>query len=114
MPYTYLACPYSDKLASVRQTRYLQVAEVTAKLLLKDIHVYSPIVHCHDLALRFKLPADFTFWCKYNYAMLAKASSLTLLELDGWETSKGVQAEIQYATNNSIPIQRLPYPLEVV
>ena len=114
MSYIYLACPYSSKHASIRHKRYLQVAEVTAELLIKNIHVYSPIVHCHDIACRFNLPGDFNFWMKYNYAMLSKASGLTILELPSWEKSKGLRAEIEYATSHSIPIQRLAYPLEAV
>ena len=113
MSYIYLGSPYSDERTAVQRTRYLQAAEVTAKLLMKGIHVYSPIVHCHELAVRFTLPGDFAFWKKYNLAMLSKASGLAILELPGWETSRGLSEEIRYANSNSIPLQRIEYPLKI-
>lgn len=113
MSFIYLACPYTDKSELIQHKRYLQVAEVTAQLLCRDIFVYSPIVHCHELAKRFRLPGDFAFWKAYNYAMLGEASALHILELEGWNASKGLKAEIQFAIDKSIPIVRLPYPLGV-
>lgn len=111
MAFIYLASPYSDKSRTVRHGRYLQVAETTAELLRQGLHVYSPIVHCHELAERHNLPKDFAFWEKYNFAMLEQASALHILELEGWEQSKGVRGEIQFAVKTGITIQRLTYPL---
>ena len=113
MSYIYLASPYSDKSETVRHERYLKTAEATAQMLLQGLHIYSPIVHCHELAKRFQLPGDFDFWNKYNFAMLGEASALHILELPGWNKSKGIHAEIQYALRLSIPIRNIPYPMEV-
>ena len=114
MAFIYLASPYTDKSDLIMHNRYLQVAEITAQLLNRGIHVYSPIVHCHELAKRFSLPRDFDFWQRYNEAMLEMASALHILQLEGWNNSKGVRKEIGFATSNSIPIVHLPYPLEIV
>ena len=104
MAYIYLGSPYSDKSKLVQHTRYLQVSKVVADMLCSGIHVYSPIVHCHELAKRFRLPGDFNFWCEYNYAMLERAAAFHLLELEGWNDSRGLKAEIKFATRCAIPI----------
>lgn len=112
MAYIYLASPYSHKNENIRHQRYLQVSQVVVQMLQSKIHVYSPIVHCHEIAKRFKLPKDFTFWNNYNEAMLVPATSLYILQLDGWKESKGIQGEIRIALANNIPIVQLPFPLE--
>jgi hypothetical protein len=55
------------------------------------------------MALRHTLPVDFDFWQEYNFALLAKASHLWILALDGWDQSKGVTAELDLAARLSIP-----------
>ena len=104
MAYIYLGSPYSDKSKLVQHTRYLQVSKVVADMLCKGVHVYSPIVHCHELAKRFRMPGDFDFWQGYNYAMLEQASHFHVLELDGWNDSKGLKSEIKFALRKAIPI----------
>jgi len=111
MAYVYLASPYSDPSELVRHKRYLEVAEIVAAYLRESLHVYSPIVHCHEIAKRFSLPKDFKFWSEYNYAMLEKASGIHVLELQGWADSKGVTAEIRYAMRNKIPLTMISHPL---
>jgi len=111
MAYIYLASPYTHKSELIRHKRYLEVAEVVARYLRKKLHVYSPIVHCHEIAKRFSLPKDFEFWSEYNYAMREQASCIHILELDGWMESRGVKAEIRYAMRNKIPLHMIPHPL---
>ena len=109
MAYIYLGSPYSDKSKLVQHTRYLQVSKVVADMLCQGIHVYSPIVHCHELAKRFRLPGDFGFWCKYNFAMLEQASAFHILELEAWNSSKGLREEIKFAVAQAIPIIRIAH-----
>lgn len=109
MAYIYLASPYSDPSELVRHKRYLEVAEVVAQYLRKSLHVYSPIVHCHEIAKRFSLPKDFKFWSEYNYAMLERASGIHVLKIAGWEDSKGIAAEVKFAMRNKIPLTMIAY-----
>lgn len=111
MSYIYLASPYTDKLATVMALRYKQVAESTAHLLRREIHVYSPIVHCHEIAVRHNLPKGFDFWQRYNKTMLEASGALWILQLEGWSESKGVQWEISHANKINLPIKMLMYPL---
>lgn len=109
MAYIYLGSPYTDKSQLVQHKRYLQVSRMVADMLCHGLHVYSPIVHCHELAKRFRLPSDFDFWQDYNYAMLESASAFHILELAGWNESKGLKGEIKYAVSHSIPITRITH-----
>lgn len=104
MSFIYLASPYSSGDSKIMHARADAAMAFTAHHLSEGFHIYSPIVHCHEMANRFDLPRDFDFWMTYNYAMLAKASQLWVLALDGWDASRGVLAEIEMATKLSIQV----------
>lgn len=105
MSYIYLASPYSDPDPAIVQRRYHLVLSATASLLRDCIWTYSPIVHCHELARLHSLPTDFAFWRDYNKAMLQKANAIALLDIPGWENSKGVKDELQIAELLAIPFR---------
>lgn len=107
MSFTYLASPYTHPSTSVMQERYEQALDATAKLLKQGIHVYSPIVHSHPLALQYELPRDHEFWQEYNGAMLEEASRLLVLRLPGWAESRGVCWELEEAARLDLPIEYL-------
>lgn len=100
----YLASPYSHFDPARRQSRYEQIMAVTAKFLAEGHHVYSPIVHCHPLSLAHILPGDFAFWQSYNIHMLGRAQELWVVQLEGWQESKGVEEEIIHALRAAKPV----------
>ncbi len=104
MSYIYLASPYSHTSAVRRTERYLKVLEYTALTLMQRIPIFSPIIHCHDMALKYSMPKDAGFWKWYNEEMLKPARELYVLKLDGWEDSVGVRGEIGQAMGLGIPI----------
>lgn len=110
MTYIYLASPYSHHDPAIRHERYEAAQKAVHYLLWNRNWTYSPIVHCHELALRFRLPTAFEFWQEYNFAMLRPAKSLHILTIDGWEESRGVYAERLEAQRLSIPIYYMPLP----
>jgi Domain of unknown function (DUF1937) len=95
--YKYLASPYTHADSDVMENRYIQARNCTAWLLSLKIWVYSPIVHCHELAKYHELPRDADYWWEYNKAMLEPASELIVLALDGWQDSTGVAKEVGLA-----------------
>jgi Domain of unknown function (DUF1937) len=102
--YVYLASPYSHADPQVVQTRFKAAEVATAYLLKQSIWTYSPIVHCHALAEAHNFPTDAKYWQKYNHTMIDGAKALLVLKLTGWEASKGVTEEIEYATLVGIPV----------
>ena len=91
---TYLCSPYSHRDPRVMHDRYLAAARACADMLMRREWTFSPIVHCHEMAMRHGMPTDFGFWRDYNAAMLRKVDRLVVLCLDGWRDSVGVAGEL--------------------
>jgi hypothetical protein len=102
----YLASAYSHPDVSVREWRYQQACRATAELLRQGLVVLSPIVHSHPL-VTYGLPTTWDFWSRIDREYLARCDVLAVLMLPGWETSVGVQAEIQAARELGILITYL-------
>ena len=93
----YLASPYTHTDPFVMEERYLKAMRVTAILLNGGHFVYSPIVHCHPMAVRHEMPKDHLFWLEYDQHMIELSEVVYVLKMEGWATSKGVQSEIEFA-----------------
>jgi hypothetical protein len=100
----YLASPYTHPDPFVREHRYLYTAKAVMYLLERKKWVYSPIVHCHELAKIGGLPVDAEFWREYDFAMISHCTSFIILRIEGWEHSKGVAAEKAEAERLHRPI----------
>lgn len=112
MSYMYLGSPYSHHDPAVRHMRYRAAGRATAHLIRQGVCVYSPIVHCHEIAREFGLPKDFDFWKEYNFKMLEPADFLLILKLDGWKESKGLEGEMGFAQRKGIPIDFMDWPID--
>jgi hypothetical protein len=110
--FIYLATPYSSHDPEEVISRFRQTEAQVAQYLKAGVTVYSPIIHCHELANRYCLPTDFEFWQVHNENMLAAADALYVLTLTGWRHSKGVAAEMHFARSREIPIM-LIHPEEL-
>lgn len=100
----YLASPYSHPDPLVMKTRFLLAEQVTALLLQRQEWVYSPIVHCHELAQKHTLPTSFDYWQRYNIDMLRRCDDFYILNISGWRESKGVTGELTVAQMLNMPI----------
>ena len=100
----YLASPYMDDCELIRKRRYLEATEVTAALIGRGRHVFSPIVFCHPIALEYDRPKDSDYWISYNESMLKRCDDLYVLCINGVDTSVGVNREIIIAEEASIPM----------
>jgi hypothetical protein len=90
-PLIYLASPHSHTEPLVRQMRY-ELALKALRILLKNgLHVFSPIVHSHNL----NLDEPLEFWLEFDFHILEKCDELWILDIDGTNESKGVQAEVE-------------------
>jgi hypothetical protein len=110
--FVYLASPYSHPDPAVREARFDAVARNVAALMRSGVHLYSPITHTHPIAIRGDLPTDWSYWEGYDRVMIAAASELWVLMIDGWGESRGVAAEIAIAVAMHKPV-RFVEPLNV-
>jgi len=103
----YLASPYTHEDKLVMYNRFKEAEYVVASLLKENYCVYSPIVHCHSIAQKYKLPTDFAYWAKYDEAVLKRCTHMYVLELEGWMESNGIKFEKEVALKHNIPIRYL-------
>ena len=105
MSYIYLASPYSHPDEHVRLARFIAVCREAAIIFKQKRRVFSPIIHCHPIAVQGDLDLGIDFWGDYAAAMMMHATSLHILKLPGWEDSKGVKLEITWANERfEIPV----------
>jgi hypothetical protein len=107
MKVIYLACPYTDASAEVRERRFRVATEVAATLIKKGHIVFSPITMTHpiDMVLAGKkgtLGSD--FWVKFDEAFMAFCSELAILRIEGWDKSPGVIRERQFFEARALPV----------
>ncbi len=101
----YLAGPYSHEDETIRVQRFEALTKKAAELMIDGFTVFSPITHGHAIAERHDLPLDFDWWQHQCLDMLSRASKLIVLRLDGYDQSRGVQAEIVHAEKLQIAIE---------
>lgn len=105
MKTVYLASPYTHANPAVMELRVKQAAAAAAKLMTEGYIIFSPVVHSHYVAKFGNLDAvDLEFWMKQDMPLLATMQELFVLELSGWQGSKGVQREIRLAKEHGMPI----------
>ena len=103
----YLATPYSHPDPEVREVRFEHACVIAGELMHAGHLIFSPIAHTHPIAIRCDLPTDWAYWRRYDLGMLTMCDRLLVAKMEGWEESKGVQAEIEIAKDRGIPIEYL-------
>lgn len=97
----FLAVPYSNPHAAVRNLRAEKTAEVAYYCLQENIPVYSPICHWHyvmqvENMLEHPDNVDYKKFRLQSEAMLDVCRSFVIYTLDGWQDSIGVEREFRY------------------
>ena len=106
----YIASPYNHELDSVRIQNYEKVSSLAAKLVAEGHVALSPITYGHTLLEFHQMPYDWQFWSNFCISFLAKSDELWVYKIEGWDQSRGVEEEIQYALKNNITIKYIDYP----
>lgn len=111
--YIYLAAPYTDTDLATRQSRVACATRVAVALMLKGYKIFSPLTHTYPM--EELLPdKSHTFWMHQDIPLLHNASALWVLCLPGWEHSRGVAEEVQYALRMGKPVTYLDKNGEVI
>jgi hypothetical protein len=90
----FLASPYTHENKEVMTIRYEAALKATAKLIQEGNIVFSPIVHCHPVAVIYDLPKSYSFWQAYTQSFIVNwAEVFSILCLEDWENSTGIKEE---------------------
>lgn len=106
----YLACPYTHPESRMRESRFELATRAAAKLIQQGYIVYSPITMTHPLDVVLAgedntLGSD--YWVQFDEAFMAACTEMVVLQLDGWEQSRGIQREIEYFRAHGKPVRFL-------
>lgn len=111
MGFYYISNPYngSDKL---REERSIIAAEVCGKLIKRNIHAWSPIVHNHAMMKAFSeesfsLAERQSKILDFDFSLLRASMGMIVLTIPGWKESYGVGKEIELCHELSLPIKYL-------
>lgn len=100
----YLGIPYTGTKDEMNFRA--SVADIVARdLSYKGVMVYSPISSWHHIAIEYNMPTEYTFWKDMCESFLSRCDKLIVIRLPGWETSVGLQGEIEFARENGIEIE---------
>ncbi len=104
----YLATPYSKYEQGIHMA-FVEASIFAARLLQKGVNVYSPIAHTHPLAIYGNIdPLDHSIWLNFDNTMLHLSEALIVVEMKGWEDSKGINYEVAYFRARNKPVYHLP------
>lgn len=102
--YIYLASPYTGS-DGLKEYRFRAALDACARLMLAGKVVYSPIAHSHMIEkLAMGVVQTHHFWMEQCFPMLATASEMYVLQIEGWNRSNGIQLEMEFARERGIPI----------
>lgn len=102
----YLASPYSHKERDVMDQRAEAVTKAAVELLNQGVFVFAPIAYNAPWE-KYNLPGDWNFWQEFDKAFVSRMDAVVVLQLDGWDRSTGVTAEIEFAKQMNIPVYYL-------
>lgn len=98
MPKIYLACPYSHQDPDIRKCRVHQANRAAADLMCQGHVVFSPLSHSHGIAEYIGNHLEHDFWLGQCLPFVEWCDELWVMQLDGWEDSRGIKVEIEAAS----------------
>jgi len=105
----YIASPYTNAEESVREENYRIVSMIAAEIVAEGSVAFSPITYGHTLLKYKEMPSDWPFWKNFCLTFLSKCDKIIVYKMPGWDKSKGVGEEIEFAKENGIIIEYIEY-----
>lgn len=106
----YVASPYSSPQPEVREHRYRMVMNYIYHNTMSGLpRLFSPIQYTHEMAKHYNMPDDFAFWQTFCLSWLERADELHILKMEGWQESRGLQAEWSFAKQLGLPITEVAW-----
>jgi hypothetical protein len=110
----YIASPYSHEDKKIVKKNWETVTKYVAGIVSEGHVAISPITYGHVLLDWKEMPSDWDFWKNFCLTILNKCDKMIVLKMDGWDVSRGVSEEIEWAKENSIPIEWIEVEKEEV
>ena len=111
----YIASPYSAATFAEMENRWEMIVDWI--FAWDSEHpgenvLYSPIEKHHQLADACNLSPDWQYWWEVNELMLKKADEMWVIQMPGWEESRGITKEVEYWNQlvGRPPVRYIPYP----
>jgi len=103
----YLASPYRSWNLADRVARFNAVRQWAGRLLRAGVLVLPPLAHTITIADGFDVAPTSRAWQRWDTTILRRCDRLIVLQLPGWTTSRGVEAEIREADRIGMPVHYL-------
>lgn len=110
-PLIYVASPYSAPTKEGMFEKFEKVTEFTGLMVQRGHVAISLVTYAKTIMDYQDLPDTFEFWETLSLTVLRKCDRLLVLKLEGWETSKGVTAEIGEAERLGMPVSYMDEPV---
>lgn len=106
----YLASPYSHPDRLIRLRRYNQALTYTTLAMKAGETIFSPIVYGHNIYEAGFDDYTAAGWKHLNDVQVNACSEVRVLQIDGWDESSGVNAEMRQALflNKPVTFARMP------
>lgn len=103
----FLSSPYTAPDKLLEKTRFLLAESFVLHALREwELPIFSPIVYWHPLATTNSLPTDAEFWFKFNADIIRHCERMFVLQIKGWEESRGVRMELNLARILGLPLTK--------
>ena len=101
----YVASPYWSPDEDVRTARAQAAQAATAAMIREGLPAFSPIVYSATIQEEMGISPS-QGWYSFDLNFLALARSMRVLEIPGWEQSRGVLIELSFARARRMPVER--------
>ncbi len=103
-PFWYLATPYSGYPNGIKAA-FEEASRAAASLIERGVRLYCPIAHTHPIAIYGNLdPKDHSIWLPADGPFMDAAMGLIVVQMETWELSKGIGAEIKRFREAAKPV----------
>lgn len=103
----YVGTPYTDYPLGL-EAAAIYAALLTGLLFRHGIQAYSPIAHCHWIAIHLGIdPKNGRFWMQSTASIRRQAHGLIVVEMATWERSRGLTAEREQFEREGKPVYAL-------
>ena len=100
----YLAAPYSHPDPAIVKGRMESIYACLAHYMKMGEHIITPLF-MHEVVVRNEdMDDDFHYWGEYCLDLLKRCDRMIVLQLPGWDISRGVAQEIEFCFRRDIPV----------